>query len=117
TFGLVGESGSGKSTLARAIAGLEQLDSGSASLDGESLAPPAERRPNALLQRLQMVFQDPESTLNPAHTVRTILDRSLKRLTRLGQAGRRERLTELLRAVQLDPGLLTAHPEIGRAHV
>jgi peptide/nickel transport system ATP-binding protein len=110
TLGLVGESGSGKSTLARAIAGLERLDDGSMSLDGASLNRPAERRPRDLLRRLQMVFQDPESTLNPAHTVGTILDRSLKRLTHLGQAGRRQRLTDLLRAVQLDPGLLAAHP-------
>jgi peptide/nickel transport system ATP-binding protein len=110
TFGLVGESGSGKSTLARAIAGLERLDAGSTTLDDAALAPTAEQRPRAVLRRLQMVFQDPESTLNPSHTVRTILDRSLRRLTTLDGAQRAGRARSLLQAVQLDPALLDALP-------
>ncbi len=57
-----------------------------------------------------MVFQDPESTLNPSHTVRTILDRSLKRLTRLDGPRRGSRAAQLMQAVQLDSTLLDAYP-------
>jgi oligopeptide/dipeptide ABC transporter ATP-binding protein len=110
TFGLVGESGSGKSTLARSIAGLERLDDGTLRLDGASLERPADRRSRDLLRRLQMVFQDPDSTLNPAHRVRRILDRSLKRLTRLDHSSRAQRIENLMSAVQLDTALLDAYP-------
>jgi peptide/nickel transport system ATP-binding protein len=63
-----------------------------------------------VLRKLQMVFQDPDSTLNPTHSVRTILERSLKRLTSLDATQREERLRSLMRAVQLDQGLLGARP-------
>jgi peptide/nickel transport system ATP-binding protein len=110
TVGLVGESGSGKSTLARLIAGLEPLDSGQLTWHGADLPRSVGKRSNAVLREIQMVFQDPDSTLNPRHTVRTLLERSIKRLTNLSPAARRRRAAELLAAVDLEPRYLAALP-------
>ena len=110
TVGLVGESGSGKSTLARVIAGLEPLDSGQLAWRGEDLPKAVNKRANSVLREIQMVFQDPDSTLNPRHTVRTLLERSIKQLTHLSPAQRRDRAVELLAAVDLEPQYLSSLP-------
>lgn len=110
TVGLVGESGSGKSTLARVIAGLEPLDSGSLTWRDSPLRPGVQQRPRSLLRQLQMVFQDPDSTLNPRHRVRTLLDRSIRRLGRENPASRQRRAVELLASVDLDEHYLDAFP-------
>ena len=70
TFGLVGESGSGKTTLARMVAGLTPPTGGTIFLEDEALRPTVDKRDRDVLRRLQMVFQSPESSLNPRHTVR-----------------------------------------------
>lgn len=110
TVGLVGESGSGKSTLARIIAGLEPLDSGTLEWRGQPLARSVQRRPRILLRELQMVFQDPDSTLNPRHTVGKLLERSIRRLTNLDARARRSRAADLLAAVDMDARYLMARP-------
>jgi peptide/nickel transport system ATP-binding protein len=110
TLGLVGESGSGKSTLARVIAGLEPLDSGNLSWRGADLPRDVGKRSSSVLREVQMVFQDPDSTLNPRHTVRTLLERSVKRLTNVSPAARQSRAVELLAAVDLEPRYLSALP-------
>lgn len=80
-LGLVGESGSGKSTLARSIVGLgPNGGSGTVELHGQALDAELRRRPRAVRRRLQMVFQQPDSTLNPTHRVRTVLRRALATL-------------------------------------
>ena len=71
TLGLVGESGSGKSTLGRTIVGLEPLTGGEISYAGKRLDYKNER--SALSKHIQIVFQDPYSSLNPRHTVASIL--------------------------------------------
>lgn len=71
TLGLVGESGSGKSTLGRTIVGLEPLTGGSMLYNGKPLDYRSNR--TALSREIQIVFQDPYSSLNPRHTVREIL--------------------------------------------
>ncbi|HEX8966394.1 MAG TPA: ABC transporter ATP-binding protein, partial [Chloroflexota bacterium] len=110
TVGLVGESGSGKSTMARVITGLDPLDSGDLEWKGAPLEPRVQRRARGFLRHLQMVFQDPDSTLNPRHTVRTLLDRSIRRLGGLDTRARRARAIDLLRAVDLDTQYLEALP-------
>jgi peptide/nickel transport system ATP-binding protein len=110
TVGLVGESGSGKSTMARVIAGLDPLDSGALTWRERPLSRSLQQRPRAFLRQLQMVFQDPDSTLNPRQTVRTLLERSLRKLTNLDRSARNTRAVELLDAVELDSRLLGALP-------
>jgi peptide/nickel transport system ATP-binding protein len=78
--GLVGESGSGKSTLLRCIAGLEQPEEGTTTYLGVELPGDVLARDKSILKTMQMVFQDPESTLNPSLTVGTTLRRHLMSL-------------------------------------
>ena len=81
SLGIVGESGSGKTTLGRCLVGLETPDAGSIEIDGidaqnvQGLAPEARAR---LRRTIQMVFQDPYSTLNPRHSVARTLSESLR---------------------------------------
>jgi peptide/nickel transport system ATP-binding protein len=111
TVGLVGESGSGKSTLARVIAGLEPLDSGTLAWRSTPLQPLVRRRARSLLRQLQMIFQDPDSTLNPRHRVRTLLDRSIRRLgDNAARQDRQKRAVQLLASVDLDARYLDALP-------
>lgn len=73
-LGLVGESGSGKSTVARVITGIQKPDSGMVTLDGVPLPP---RRTREQHRAVQLVFQDPYSSLNPRRTVRSMLQELL----------------------------------------
>jgi peptide/nickel transport system ATP-binding protein len=99
---IVGESGSGKSTLARLIAGLEIPDAGRVILDGRQL--PAGRR-GRRPQEIQIVFQDPYSTLNPSFTIRQSLEEALR-----AGGSREHTVTELLDLVELDPALAERRP-------
>jgi ABC-type glutathione transport system ATPase component len=69
--GLVGESGCGKSTLARAVCGLERIASGSVTFDDLPITPLGLRRRPGRLRRIQMVFQNPNASLNPRRAVRS----------------------------------------------
>lgn len=69
TLAIVGESGCGKSTAARAVAGLEEPSGGRVLLDNRPLAPAVERRSREERQAIQMVFQDPMSSLNPRRSI------------------------------------------------
>jgi peptide/nickel transport system ATP-binding protein len=101
---LVGESGSGKSTVARILLRLERPDGGRIVLDGQDILV---REPHkASLQyrrRVQMVFQDPFASLNPAHTVAHHLARPLLRHRRVPASQVRSRSLELLGTVGLEP--------------
>lgn len=107
---LVGESGSGKSTLARCVARLENPDEGSLEVAGENVLQTQPRSANrAYRQRVQMVFQDPFGSLNPAHRVEHILTRSLS--MKSGTLGKvQPQLKELVRSVGLEPQVLSAFP-------
>ena len=110
-LGLVGESGSGKSTLAKCIVGLLENSGGDIRFDGADLVRPADwRRPN-LRRALQMVFQNPDTALNPSHTVRRILRRATKKLHPAASAYETERHIDLLAAsVRLLPQHLDMKP-------
>lgn len=107
TLGIVGESGCGKSTLARMFVGLDTPSAGTIRLDGEDLT---QGGAQALARRVQYVFQDPVSSLNPRHQIRTILEAPMKHLLRLGAAERKTRLDALCEVVNLDPDFLSRYP-------
>jgi peptide/nickel transport system ATP-binding protein len=110
-LGIVGESGSGKSTLAKCILGLVDGWSGRIDFDGASLAGKAERRDMDVRQRLQMVFQNPDTTLNPSHTVRRILRRAVRLLSgTTSMAAIDRRVAELTESVRLAPHHLELRP-------
>jgi oligopeptide/dipeptide ABC transporter ATP-binding protein len=107
TLGLVGESGSGKSTTARAIAGLQAPTAGEVRVDGEPFGP---RSAPALRRRVQMVFQDPYSSLDPRRPVGWSVEEPLM-LHGVGTAAvRRARALAALDACGLDPRLSLRYP-------
>jgi len=101
TLGVVGESGSGKTTVARAIIGLTPATGGAITLRGRRLPPSTGRRPRATLKEIQMVFQNPDASLNPTRSVGEAISRPLVLLNGLSRQGARARAKELLQAVSL----------------
>ncbi|RKR44405.1 ABC transporter ATP-binding protein [Paraburkholderia sp. BL17N1] len=102
TLGLVGESGSGKTTLAKLMLGLLTPDAGGVlELDGAPLAARVTRRNAEQVKSLQIVFQNPDSALNRAHSVKRLIGRALSRLTALRGPAIDERLATLTAAVRL----------------
>ena len=110
-FGLVGESGSGKSSLARTIVGLTDPTDGSIELAGMPVTASEQRRNRDLRRAVQMVFQNPDTALNPRHTVQKILGRSLKLLAGLRPGTQQnEKMVELASSVRLEPRHLEVRP-------
>jgi peptide/nickel transport system ATP-binding protein len=103
TVAIVGESGSGKSTLARAITGLLPPIEGRVTYHGEELPPALKQRNKSQLRRMQMIYQLPDTALNPRQRIRDILGRPVEFY--LGTKGREktERVRELLTMIELDP--------------
>jgi peptide/nickel transport system ATP-binding protein len=110
TVGLVGESGSGKTTIARAIAGLVVPTGGRILFEGRPLPPSVDRRPRDLHRAIQLVFQNPDSSLNPRRRVGSLLARPLELFFGLPRQDRRRRVAELLQDVHLDPGYARRFP-------
>lgn len=109
--GVVGESGSGKTTLAKCVVGLAGAWRGEIALDDADLSGKTERRDRNLRRRLQMVFQNPDTALNPSHTVKGILSRAVKLLGGGRSAPEIDaRVNELAAAVRLAPRHLDLHP-------
>ena len=112
TLAIVGETGCGKSTFARVLSGLETASAGRVELDGEEIgARRVEARPPALKRKLQMVFQNPDSTLNPSHKVGYSVGRALRRLKGLGAAAAKRETQHLFEVVSLAPELAERKPE------
>ena len=108
TVGVIGESGSGKSTLARVIAGLHTAANGTTRLSGQTLDSHARRRSVDELRRMQIVFQNADTALNPAHRVEQILARPLAFYHGMDAAAQQVRIAELLELVQLPPSIASS---------
>ncbi|MFC6015061.1 oligopeptide/dipeptide ABC transporter ATP-binding protein [Plantactinospora solaniradicis] len=111
TLGVVGESGCGKSTLARLLVGLERPDSGRVRYAGVDVGTARGTRRRELRQAVQMVFQDPVTSLNPRMPILDVVAEPLDvhRLVR-GAAARRDRVAELLEMVGLAPDMMRRFP-------
>jgi peptide/nickel transport system ATP-binding protein len=111
TLGLVGESGSGKTTLAKTILGIQQPDAGSrVVLDGVPLEGSTRKRPQDARRSIQIVFQNPDSALNRAQSVRAILSRALSKLAGITGNEADDRLEVLINHVRLTPRHLDLKP-------
>jgi peptide/nickel transport system ATP-binding protein len=111
TLGIVGESGCGKSTIARTLAGLTPVTAGEVYFNDKDFSQPIEERTRGALQQLQMVFQNPDSSLNPRHTVRQTLSRPLRLFNVAPPEQEEQHIIELLRAVNLDESYLDRYPQ------
>ncbi len=107
TLGIVGESGCGKSTLARMLVGLLPPTSGHIELDG-ALVQNAD--PAKFGKKIQYVFQDPISSLNPRKTIREIMEAPLKHLHNMDASKRANRIREIFAAVNLREEFLERYP-------
>ncbi|MEM1333870.1 MAG: ABC transporter ATP-binding protein [Actinomycetota bacterium] len=111
TLGLVGESGSGKSTLAKTMLGVHEPDEGGEiTLRGRPMKTKATERIDESIRSIQMVFQNPDSALNRAWTVRRILTRSITKLTGLKGAEADARAVEVAMAMRLSERHLDMRP-------
>jgi len=110
TLGLVGESGSGKTTVGRSILRLIDHQAGQAIFDGTDLFALDESQMRPMRRRMQMIFQDPFSSLNPRMAVGSIVAEPLRVHTDLGRPQRRQRVGELLERVGLSPSYATRYP-------
>jgi peptide/nickel transport system ATP-binding protein len=108
--GLVGESGCGKSSLARAAVGLVRPAAGKVVFEGRDVTPLTRRARPQELARLQMVFQNPYSSLNPRRKIGSQLADALDALDLAPRRGRRARVEELLDLVGLPTAAATSYP-------
>ncbi|RRO15199.1 ATP-binding cassette domain-containing protein [Saccharopolyspora rhizosphaerae] len=111
TYGLVGESGCGKSTLGRAVLRLEKPTSGQVVFDGTDLSGMKGEKLRTMRRRMQMVFQDPLSSLDPRQSVESLLVEGMRAHGLAGdKAATDQRLRELIDAVGLPPSALRKYP-------
>jgi len=108
TLGLVGESGSGKSTVARLLTRLVEPTRGEIRFEGRDALALTGRRLRRLRRRVQIVFQDPYSSLNPRHSVRRIISEGIEGAN--GRRNRAQRVAELLDLVGLSADVLDRYP-------
>ena len=102
TLGIVGESGCGKSTLAKTIVGLEPLTDGKIEFLEFDVSVPIKKRDIKLIKELQMIFQNPDSTMNPSFTVGHQIGRPLRRFKTVPSDRVRDEVYQLLNAIKLD---------------
>jgi len=110
TLGLIGESGSGKSTIAYTVVGMYRPTSGQILFKGKNIGMEASRRSLSSKKEIQIVFQDPGSSLNPRQTIEQILGLPFRIHTQTPKRQLRERMVELLEKVELSPDYLYKSP-------
>lgn len=110
TYAIVGESGSGKTTLGYMVARIFEPTSGRIWLHGEDITHIKDRELRALRRKVQMVFQDPGSSLNPRQTIESIVSLPLKIYTSLSRKEIKTRVAGLLEAVHLPVELMRRYP-------
>lgn len=111
TLGMVGESGCGKSTTGRLLVRLHEATSGSIVYDGTEVTTASDKEMKALRTRMQMIFQDPYSSINPRHTVASIIGEPLKIHRKVNNGVEFEdRVRELMATVGLADRLYDAYP-------
>ena len=111
TLGVVGESGCGKSTLGRVIMGLHESTGGQLFFDGEDVTHPTKAQKKALNHKIQMIFQDPASSLDPRMSVSDLIAEPIKAMKLCKTKGERDaRVAELMDTVGLARRLAYAYP-------
>ena len=103
TLGVVGESGCGKSTLVKGLIGLEPVTDGNVEFLGFNATQPVSVRDTNLIKEMQMVFQNPDSTLNPSYSIGTQIARPIKRFKTVPRNQVKSEVIRLLKAVRLPP--------------
>lgn len=109
TFGLVGESGSGKSTVAYTTIGMYRPTEGTMNFHNQDLFPPKKKRPLSLKKEIQIVFQDPGSSLNPRQNIQQILQLPLRIHRPKGNL--QEQVADLLEMVELPQDYRYKYPQ------
>ena len=109
TLGLVGESGSGKTTVGRAVLRLIPATRGKVFFDGQDVFSLSGASMRALRRRMQIIFQDPMSSLNPRMSIENIVAEPLVVHTRCGRRERKQRVGELLERVGLSAGYMNRY--------
>jgi oligopeptide/dipeptide ABC transporter ATP-binding protein len=110
TLGLVGESGCGKSTTGRVLAKLLEPTAGSVMFEGQDIAGYSHRRMRALRTDIQMIFQDPYSSLNPRHTIGTIVGAPFRIQKAKTENGIKAEVQALMERVGLNPEHYNRYP-------
>ena len=110
TLGLVGESGCGKSTTGRAILRLYEPTSGHVHIEGRDIAELSHSELRKMRPRMQMIFQDPQASLNPRMTVGSIVSEPLDEHGVVSGKQKKDRVAELLNAVGLNPSFVNRYP-------
>jgi peptide/nickel transport system ATP-binding protein len=108
---IVGESGSGKTTLARCVSGLHQTGTGEMTFQGASLPWGLRQRPKQVLKRIQYIFQNPYTSLNPRKTVGQIVAAPLQQFSKLSREEVSARVAAVLDDVSLDSGVVSRYPD------
>lgn len=111
TMGLVGESGSGKSTIGKAILRLAPIEAGSIKYDGNDLTKLDEKAFMPYRKRVQTIFQDPYASMNPRHSIASIVAEPLKvHAPEMSMQDRKDRVAELLVKVGLPADSMNRYP-------
>ena len=110
TLGLVGESGCGKTTAGRSILSLYETTGGRVRFDGQDITALSGEQLRRIRPRMQMIFQDPQASLNPRMTVGSIIAEPLDEHRVASGAAKQQRVRELLDAVGMNPRFANRYP-------